>query len=186
MPNLFRHLALGFLLVGCERAPAGPPLDIVARSANPKESTVTETTPEANKRIVRRLFDECINGGNLALLPEFVAPDFIGAQGARGPSAFGSVIAGLRSSFPDIHYTLEDVIAEGDRVVVRWSWVGTHQHQYREHKPTGKRVKSTAIAIFELEDHKLARLSLEMDRLGFLQAMGAVPEGLGGPPPKTN
>jgi hypothetical protein len=71
-------------------------------------------------------------------------------------------------------------------VVVRWTWVGTHQHQYREHKATGKRVKNSAIAIFELADQKLTRLSLETDRLGFLQAMGAVPEGIGGPPPKTN
>jgi predicted ester cyclase len=185
MPNLLRHLALGLLLVACERTPAIPPAE-GARSAKQKESTVTESTPERNKRIVRRVFDECINGKNLALLPELVAPDFVGAQGARGPAAFSSVIEGLRAAFPDIHYTLEDVIAEGDRVVVRWTWVGTHEHQYREHKATGKRVKNSAIAIFALEDQKLARLTLEMDRLGFLQAMGAVPEGLGGPPPKTN
>lgn len=142
---------------------------------------MTEATVERNKRVVRRLFEDGINQGNFALVESLVAPDFVGATGERGPSAFASVVAGLRASFPDIHYTLEDVIAEGDRVVVRWTWTGTHEHQYRVHAPTKKRVKSSAIMIFELSAGKLARSWLEMDRLGFLQAMGAVPEGVGAP-----
>lgn len=143
---------------------------------------MTHTTAEANKRIVRRLFEDGINRGRFELVDELVSPSFVGATGERGPSAFSKAVAGLRSAFPDIHYTLEDVIAEGNRVVVRWTWTGTHRNPYRGFHPTHKQVKNTAIAIFELEGEKLTRAWLENDRLGFLQAMGAVPEGVGAPP----
>jgi predicted ester cyclase len=185
MSNLFRHLAPGLALIACAPAPAPSPAKDGVSSANPTERAMTPTATEANKRVVHRLFHDGMNQGRFELVEQLIAPSFVGATGERGPSAFVNVVAGLRAAFPDIHYTLDDVIAEGDRVVVRWTWTGTHRNAYRGFETTNKRVKNTAIAIFELEGEKLTRAWLENDRLGFLQAMGAVPEGLGGPPPKV-
>ncbi len=74
-----------------------------------------------------------------------------------------------------------------DRVALRWKWEGTHQNNFREFEPTGKRVSNTAIAIYELRDGKVVRAWLQTDRLGFLETMGALPESVtarlrGGPP----
>ena len=117
---------------------------------------------------------------------EIVSPQFVGVGPERGPAAFGGVITALRGAFPDLVYTIEDVVAEGDRVAVRWTWRGTHQHAFRSFAPTGKPVTNTGFAIFQVTDGKLSRAWLETDRLGFLQAIGAVPHDPAfGPPAPT-
>jgi predicted ester cyclase len=142
-------------------------------------------TPEANKQVVRRLYDECINPGRLELLSELVSDGFVGPQGARGPAGFAATITGLRAGFPDIKITVEDLIAEGDRVTVRSSWQATHTGTFRGIPPTGKRITSTSITIYQLADHKLVHSWIESDRLGTLQQMGASPAGMDGMRPAT-
>jgi steroid delta-isomerase-like uncharacterized protein len=140
----------------------------------------------ANAQLVRRLYTDFLNTGATDRLGEIIAPQFIGAGPARGPAAFAGVITALRGAFPDLVYTVEDVVAEGDRVAVRWTWRGTHQHAFRTFPPTGKPVTNTGLAIFEVTDGKLSHAWLETDRLGFLQAVGAVPNDPAfGPPAPT-
>src|SRR5262245_41061839 len=86
---------------------------------------------EANKQVVRKLYDECINPGRLDLLAEVVSDDFVGPQGEHGPTGFAAGITGLRAGFPDLKVTVEDIIAEGDRVTVRSSWQATHTGVFR-------------------------------------------------------
>jgi len=139
---------------------------------------------DANKQIVRRLYDDYINHGRLDRLGEIVSPDFIGPTEQRGPAGFAAVIAGLRAGFPDIVYTLEEVVAEGDLVAVRWVWRGTHTGQFRSFAPTGKQVVNSGFGIFQITDGKVARASIETDRLGFLLMLGAIPyDPAYGPPP---
>lgn len=138
---------------------------------------------DANKQLVRRLYDDYLNPGRLDRLGEIVSPDFQGAGPQRGPAAFSGVIGGLRAAFPDLRYTVEDLVGDGDRVAVRWSWRGTHTGAFRGIAPTGKQVVNTGFAIFEVTDGKLARAWVETDRLGFLVAIGAVPyQEIFGPP----
>ena len=141
---------------------------------------------DANKQLVRRLYDDYLNPGLLDRLGEIVSPDFIAGGPQRGPAAFSGVVGGLRAAFPDLRYTVEDLVGDGDRVAVRWSWRGTHTGAFRGFAPTGKQVLNTGFAIFEVTDGRLARAWVETDRLGFLVAIGAVPyQEIFGPPPSA-
>jgi steroid delta-isomerase-like uncharacterized protein len=128
-----------------------------------------------NGQIIRRLYEDCINTGRLELLTALVADDYMGPTGEKGPSGFAETIAALRSAFPDIRFTVEDVIAEGRRVAIRWAWRGTHLGQFRTFAPTGKTLTNTGIAIYEITDGRISRAWLETDRLGALQQMGVIP-----------
>jgi hypothetical protein len=92
---------------------------------------------DANKDVVRRVFEEAVNTGKLELLNGLIAEDYTSPSGASatGPEAFVKPIRALSEAFPDIRYQLKDLIAEGDQVAVRWTWSGTHRNVYRG--PTG-------------------------------------------------
>lgn len=102
-----------------------------------------------------------------------VAPEFVGGQGERGPAGFAGTIAGLRRGFPDIHFTVEELIAEDERVA-RWTWRGTHQGPFQGVAATHERVTNTGIVIFQLRDGQLVSARNEVDRLGVLQQLGLI------------
>ena len=143
-----------------------------------------DATRDENKRKVETLFDNCFNQGDLGLLDQLVASDYVGPQGSKGPGGFRGIVAGLRTGFPDIHYTVDDMIAEGDRVAVRWHWTGTNKGPFRAFPATGKTFTNPGVGIFQFKDGKIVAATLETDRLGFLEQMGVVPPGVGlGPRP---
>ena len=147
---------------------------------------MTTETREQNRRSVERLF-ATFNQGDLGVVDELVGPEYVGAQGDRGPAGFKTVVVGLRTAFPDLHYTVDDLVAERDQVAVRWHWTGTHRGPFRAFPATGKAVSNTGAGIFRLKDGKIVEALLETDRLGFLQQIGAVPEDAGrGPRPPGN
>jgi steroid delta-isomerase-like uncharacterized protein len=133
----------------------------------------------ANKATIRGVYERCINAGELDLLDQLVAPEFVGPNGETGPAGMRSTFAALRVAFPDIRYTLEDLFAEGDHVAVRWTWEGTHTAPIRGFPAHGTRVKDAGMAIYELRGGKIERVSLQTDRLGFLQQIGVVPDDAG-------
>ncbi len=135
-------------------------------------------TREENKRNVDKLFDTCFNQHDLGLLDAVVAPDYVGPQGEKGPAAFRTIVVGLHTAFPDIHYTIDEVVAENDRVAVRWHWTGTHKAPFRTFPATGKAMSNTGTGIFRFRDGKIVSAALETDRLGFLVQVGAVPENV--------
>ena len=138
---------------------------------------------DENKRNVEKLFDT-FNHDDLGPLDELIAPGYVGAQGDKGPAGFRVIIAGLRTSFPDIHYTIDEAVADSDRVAVRWHWTGTHKAPFRGFPATGRAVENAGLGIFRLEDGKIVAATLETDRLGFLEQIGAVPANAGrGPRP---
>jgi steroid delta-isomerase-like uncharacterized protein len=106
---------------------------------------------EENKAFVYRYVEEPWNKGNVAALDELCAPNFQ-LEGLGGVEAFKAVITAFRTGFPDIHFTVEDIIAEGDKVAYRWTAHGTHQGDYEGIAPTGKTVTSTGITIIRLAD----------------------------------
>jgi steroid delta-isomerase-like uncharacterized protein len=143
---------------------------------------MTSTTEDENRALVRSLYEDCINAGNLALLPRYVDEAYVGVRGERGVAGFARVLEGLRRGTPDVHFTLEDVLSDADRVVVRWTWRGTHEGPVAGVAATGKRLESTAIVIYQLRNGKIVQAWLESDRLGFLQRLGVVDPSLGAGP----
>lgn len=136
------------------------------------------SSTEANKAAVRRLYEESVNGGRNDLLPELIAPELAQPDGSRGPAAFEATVAALRTGFPDIHFTIEDLVAEGDRVAVRWTWTGTHTGTFRGFPATGRSVHNSGIVIYRFANGRIAAGVLETDRLGALQQIGAIPMDL--------
>jgi steroid delta-isomerase-like uncharacterized protein len=134
---------------------------------------------EENKALVRRYVEDW-NKRNLAAL-EIFAPDYV-FHGAF-PPGFSPDLAGgkqlrmaLWTAFPDMHATVENLIAEGDKVASRWTLRGTHQGDLMGIPPTGKQVSLTMTSIDRFEAGKCVESWGDADALGFLQQLGAIPE----------
>jgi predicted ester cyclase len=134
---------------------------------------------EENKTRQRRVFEEVFNKGNLAIIPEFIAPDYVyrsplGME-AKGPEGFKQMVARVRTAFPDIHFTIEDIIAEGDKVVTRFTRRSTHQGEFMGIAPTGKKVTITGILITRWVGGKEVEAWESLDTLAMFQQLGVVP-----------
>jgi predicted ester cyclase len=132
---------------------------------------------EQNKTIVRRYFDELWNQNNLTVIDEILAPEVEGhvaAQTFRGASVFQQRVQSLRMIYAAPHFTVEDQIAEGDKVLVRWTLRGKHTGEYLGVSPTGKEVVSTGMNLFRLVNGKIAEVWVESDDLGELQQLGVI------------
>jgi predicted ester cyclase len=131
---------------------------------------------EQNEAIARRYYEEVWDKGNLAEVDELVAPNIVLNEWAPGLEGLKKVITSTRSSFPDLHYTLEDIITAGDKVVIRFTFHGTHKGEYRGISPTDKQVMYTGIGIWRISGGKLVEHWSNVDLLGLLQQLGAVPK----------
>ena len=127
--------------------------------------------------LVRRLVEAVVNGGDADLLPALVAADHVGHDPLGdhyGPEGAGIGIAELRSAFPDLRLTIEDLFAAGDRVAHRVTLRGTHQGAFLGLPATGRVVAATGIAIDRIADGKLAERWVVLDVIGLLRQRGAV------------
>jgi predicted ester cyclase len=109
---------------------------------------------EANKALVQRYVAEPWNKGKVDALDELCGPNFQ-LEGLGGVDAFKAAILDFRRSFPDLTFTVEEIIAEGDKVAYRWSSKGTHQGEFAGIAPTGKVVTATGITIIRIIDGKV-------------------------------
>ncbi len=134
---------------------------------------------EENKAIELRFFEEVVNKGNLAVIDEIVAANFVQHDAPPGITAdregMKQFFATHHSAFPDFHSTLEDMFAEGDKVVQRFTARGTHKGEWMGIAPTGKQVTISGIAIHRITDGKIVEDWTSMDMLGALQQLGVVP-----------
>jgi steroid delta-isomerase-like uncharacterized protein len=137
---------------------------------------------EMNKAVVRREFEEMFNQrGNLDAAEDIYTPDYVGHEpvfgdsyGVEGAREFA---ADFRQAFPDIQTTIEDMMAEGDRVVTRFSSRGTHQGEIEDlGPPTGHQFEVTGITIERFSDGKIVEDWTNIDALSLLQQLGLVPE----------
>jgi steroid delta-isomerase-like uncharacterized protein len=134
---------------------------------------------EQNKKIVRRVFEEPWTG-NLAVVDEFVARDYIGRDPAnpepvRGPEGVKEFISTYRAAFPDAQITVEQQLAEGDLVATRWRGRGTHEGELMGIEPTGKQVTVSGLTISRLEAGKIVEEFQNWDTFGMMQQLGAIP-----------
>ena len=133
---------------------------------------------EENKALVRRFVEDVINGSHPAALDELLSESY--AYHAPGMEIVGSegirqVFGMLRSAFPDWHEDVEDLIAEGDRVVFRVTGRGTHQGEFQGIPPSGRPVTVSGTDIVRVEEGKLAEHWANFDQLGMLMQIGALP-----------
>ena len=145
----------------------------------PSEVTGTSGDPEENKAVVRRFLEEVVNKGDQAVADELVAAEFVDHNPLPGltpnSEGFKQSFVIFRSAFPDLEYTIEDMIAEGDKVAARWTAKGTHKGELAGIAPTNKNVVVTGIDIFRVADSQLMELWLSWDQMGMMQQLGVIP-----------
>jgi steroid delta-isomerase-like uncharacterized protein len=132
---------------------------------------------EDNKALARRAYD-VLNQGNLAAFYEVFTPDFVlhnASMTIQGLEAYKQWLSMYLAAFPDAHFTLEDLIVEGDTVVVRQTFRGTHKGDLPGLPATNKSCAIRGSTIFELQGDKIRRNSDYWDMVTFLKQVGVMP-----------
>ena len=132
----------------------------------------------ANKALVRRFYAEVISAGDLSRVEAFIAPEYRdhNAEGAgRGPAVLRAHVEAIRRTFPDFELRIEDMVAEGNKVVTRVSGRGTHKGEWMGIQPTGSVVHLKGINIDRIAGGLIAEHWGEADTIGMLGQMGADP-----------
>ena len=136
--------------------------------------------PADNKAIVRRLYEEVWNNRKLEVVNELISPN----HALQGPTVFGSSIgpeaykrqvSSLLEAYPDLLWTIEDTIAEKDRVVACWTLSGTHKGDFMGVPATNKKVSVSGMTIHHIAGGKIMDSHTNWDALGMMQQLGAVP-----------
>ena len=136
---------------------------------------------EQNKTLVRRLFDELWNKGNLQVADELIAPTYLHHDDStpnlgKGPEGEKKRVNLYRTAFHDFRLSIEDLLAEGETVVARWSCRGVHKGELNGIAPTGKQFAITGITIARFSYGKIVEGFVNWDALGLMRQLGAVPE----------
>jgi len=138
---------------------------------------------EQNKAITRRFFEVF----NLTVVDELFTPDYVHHNPSvtpelqRGREAYKQVVNLFITAFPDLHTTVDDAIAEGDKVATRWTWRGTHKGEVMGIPATGKQVVISGVSIHRIATGKIAEGWINFDALGMMQQLGVIPApGQGG------
>lgn len=133
---------------------------------------------EQNKNLVSRFVEEVWSGGNFAVADELIAGDYDGHQrgvDADGPEGVKGYFSMLRTGFPDIEFTIEDQVAEEDRVATRWTACATHTGTFQGIPPTGKQGAVSGITINRVANGKIVEGWTNLDELGLMQQLGVIP-----------
>jgi steroid delta-isomerase-like uncharacterized protein len=143
--------------------------------AKSREVSVISTD---NKALVRRFWEGLVGAGDLALADDLLAPGYTVRYAGNPPmdrDGFLQFLDALRTAFPDVAVTVEDLLAEGDEVAVRWTWGGTHQGPFFGIPPTGEAITGSGIGIFRIADGRIVEDFVHEDTFGLLQQLGAIP-----------
>jgi steroid delta-isomerase-like uncharacterized protein len=134
---------------------------------------------EDNKAVVRRLIEEVYNEGNMNVVDELVAPDIFDhaavPEHQHGIDGFKHVMQWVCTFSSDVHYDIDDIIAEGDKVAVRMTQSGTHTGSVKGNPATGKRFSVDYVHWFRLADGKVAEMWAVRDDLSRLEQLGLIP-----------
>jgi steroid delta-isomerase-like uncharacterized protein len=136
-------------------------------------------TIEENKALVRRFVDEVQSAGNIDAIDELCSPEFVNHSAPSGmpPNREGvkQVTAMFRQAFPDSYFTVEDMIAEGDKVATHKTFHGTHEGEFMGMPPTGRRVSMELIDIVRISEGRVVEHWSMGDNLGMMQQLGVIP-----------
>jgi steroid delta-isomerase-like uncharacterized protein len=138
-------------------------------------------TIEDNKALVRSIFEDGVSKGRVDAIHAATSPAFfdhdihVDTGIAGGPDDLREAILNIRAGFPDVEVTVHQVIAEGDYVVTRNTWRGTHLGEFNGIPPTGNRIEITGIVIWRLEDGLIRERWATIDTLTMLRQLGVLP-----------
>ena len=133
---------------------------------------------EENKAVYWRIYDEAFNKKNIAIIDELVDPSFVyhdPHNPQEGPEQQKEMVTTYLNAIPDMRFMVEDWVAEGDKVAMRWKAIGTHKGEFMGIAPTGKKVTATGISIARFTDGKMVEEWESLDMLGLMQQIGAIP-----------
>lgn len=138
------------------------------------------TMVSENRRVVRRLVDDVFNGRQLDVLDDLFTPDHVHHDPASpevgpGPRGQRELNAALQAGFPDLTFTVEDEMAEDERVAVRWSVTATHTGDLMGIAPTNRHVSIQGMTVHRFVDGRIAETWEVWDALGMLRQIGAIP-----------
>jgi predicted ester cyclase len=136
------------------------------------------TLQEQNKSLIHRFFEDGINQNKWDVFDEIIAPSYVNYNlpaPAPGPEGLRQVVGMFKAGFPDLHTTVEAVIAEDDKVATRGYITGTHQGPFMNIPSTGKSIRVTYTDIWRIENGKAVENWVQMDMLGLMQQLGVIP-----------
>ena len=137
---------------------------------------------EANRQVISAFIEDILKRGNFERAVDLVHENFVELDPfpgqKQGREGLVEIIAHMRTAFPDMHWKVSETVAEGEKVVSRFTWTGTHRDTFLGILATGKPVEVKGVVIDRLESGKMADSRILIDTLGLLQQLGVVP-----PPP---
>lgn len=136
--------------------------------------------PSQNKQIVRKLFNDLFNKGNLAVANQIIAPNHVNHDPAtpdfgKGPEGEKQIVTLYRGAFPDLHFTIDQIIDGDNFVTTRYTATGTHKGELRGIAATSKAIKVGGMVINRISRGKIAESWVHWDALGLMEQLGAVP-----------
>jgi steroid delta-isomerase-like uncharacterized protein len=138
---------------------------------------------ESNKAVVRRLFDEAMNKGNVKVVEELIAPNFMAREQEEmrmlGVEGFKELLGVYRTAFPDMKLTIDEIVAEGDKVITWATFTGTHKGPLENLPATGKKVQVKDVDFFRIQSGKIVEGRTNFDQWGLMKQLGVIPEGEG-------
>ena len=137
---------------------------------------------EQNKALFRRFVEEVFNKGDVSTIDEFLAPNFVEREELppgtpSGREGVKQLTMMFRTAFPDFNVSIDDMIAEGDKIVARTTWSGTQKGEFMGIPPSGKRVSFNVIDIIRISDGKGVEHWGVMDSSAMMQQLGVIPAG---------
>ena len=134
---------------------------------------------QEKKEVVRRFVDEVMNGGDLDLADELIAPDHVNHDPTApdvpsGPGGIKQLISMYRSAFPDLHFETGEMICEGDTVAHRWTLTGTHEGEMMGVEPTGRKVEVSGVEMNHVENGRITASWTVSDAMGLMKQLGAL------------
>jgi steroid delta-isomerase-like uncharacterized protein len=130
---------------------------------------------------IHRFYEECLNQGRTDLLPELVTADVVSHTGSneqKGLAAFAQGMQQVRAMYPDRHFTVDDVLTNGDKGAARWTMVATNTVPILGVAPTGRQLTNHGVVFYRFEGAKIAEVWIQVDQLGVLRQIGVQIPGL--------
>jgi predicted ester cyclase len=127
------------------------------------------------KETIHFLYDSIFNKKQYEKLSEIISTEYTNQYGAKGIAAFQKTIVELTKAFPDAQWKVNEIIADGNKVVVKQSFTGTHKSQFQNIQPTNNTVSTEGIVTYEFKNDKIIGSQVQTNRLGFLQQLGVLP-----------
>ncbi len=152
----------------------------IGKADSPKPNEMNTTA--GNKEVIFSLYENTLNNRRFELLEQVIAPDYSNARGGTGVEGFSKGVIDVLNAFPDAQWQVEELVAEGDKVMVKQKMIGTHTGVFQAIQPTGKKVVNEGFVIYEFGNGKIVRHEILTDRFSFFQQLGVLPADVAASP----